>query len=50
MPAEVGSHFRCGIGIVYLSAYSLNHILEEHTDVQMLDLLLLPTMLRAGGR
>ena len=49
MPPEVAIHFGCGLGIVYLSAYSLNHILDEHGDhLSMLDLLHLPYMIQHG--
>ncbi|WP_368465714.1 hypothetical protein [Hoeflea sp. TYP-13] len=36
------------LDLVYLSSASLEHILEKHGDVEMLDLLVLPKLLETG--
>lgn len=48
LPNEVALHIKCPLAIAYLSSHSLNHILDAHPDVTMLDMLCLPEMVRHG--
>jgi len=48
LPQEVAAHFGCGLGIAYLSSRSLNHILDDHADINIVDLLHLPDLIQRG--
>lgn len=48
LPAPVAKYLGCPLGIAYLSSISLHHILKEHPDVQLLDMLCLPMMVKHG--
>lgn len=48
LPNEVASHFGCRIGIAQLSHRSLHHILDDHSDIDLLTLLCMPEMIRKG--
>jgi len=48
LPGVVAKHFGCHLGIAYLSRRSLEHILANHKDIQLLDILQMPEMIRSG--
>jgi len=48
VPTETHGHLRTTLGIVHLSTASINHILEEHPDINILDLLVIPFLVRDG--
>lgn len=48
LPKPVAQHFGCDLGIAYLSSRSLKHILDEHKDIQLLDILHMPNMILNG--
>ena len=48
MPASPSAYLGCSLGIAYLSSTSLRHILKDHPDITLIDLLCLPMMVRDG--
>jgi len=48
LPEEVATYLGCPLGIAYLSSKSLLHILKDHPDIALMDLLCLPMMIREG--
>ena len=48
LPASVAQHFGCTLGIAYLSSKSRKHIVTDHADIQLLDVLHMPDMISNG--
>ncbi|RNJ44346.1 hypothetical protein B5V01_30255 [Mesorhizobium erdmanii] len=48
MPASSAAHLGCSLGIAYLSSTSLRHILQDHPDITLIDLVCLTSMLHDG--
>ncbi len=48
LPIEVAQHISASLRNVYLSNYSLVHIMQDHPDVTFMDLLIITPMLADG--
>lgn len=48
LPLVAVDYLKAKVPLVYLSRYSIQHILEEHPDVSLFDLLRAPIVLRDG--
>ncbi len=48
LPLPVSHYLGCPTSIAYISGVSLQHILEKHPDITLIDMLCLPWMIRDG--
>lgn len=48
LPAPVAVHIGCPLAIAYLSCQSLLHILKAHPDIELMEMLCLPEMVKNG--
>lgn len=48
LPPAVSLYLNCPLSIAYISSLSLNHILEKHPDIKLIDMLCLPWMIQYG--
>jgi hypothetical protein len=48
IPHEVSTYLGCNQAMAYLSSVSIRHVFEEHPDLDMLELLHMPDMIRNG--
>lgn len=48
LPRAVAEYIGCQLGFAYISGESIRHILKKHPDVELVDMVCLPDMVRRG--